>query len=394
MLVVGMLACPAHGQPDYLVRTIAGEEIAASSWRVDRAGVVHYRVGEGEPGAIGIDLLSSIVRVDAQQRPIDPPASTLWLRSGAAFPATWVGAEEAGGRFALPWTRDPLKVSWRHVQAVLLDTVGPVDDGFVASLREPPDRNDLLFAKREGEIVRVSVEILSVADDAVTVRVGGAERSMPLSRVHGLVWGEFSGAAPDRQPNPRVVLVADDGSRIGGVATEVDEAAWLLRLDEGSVLRIPRDRVARARVLSDRLVYLTDLQPAVEQVAALDRTWPPLLDSGPGGGPIMVGGRPYGRGLVLFPRTTMTYDIEGRFDVLEAMIGFEDRAGPAANAVFRVLADDRLLFDSGPMTPRDGARPLQVPITDAKRLTVEVDFGEGLDLGDVCVLAGARLVKW
>ena len=61
---------------------------------------------------------------------------------------------------------------------------------------------------------------------------------------------------------------------------------------------------------------------------------------------------------------------------------------------FRVVGDDRVLFDSGPFPRGSEAKRLNLSVTDVQRLTLEVDFGEGLDLGDVCAFAGARLVKW
>ena len=68
-------------------------------------------------------------------------------------------------------------------------------------------------------------------------------------------------------------------------------------------------------------------------------------------------------------------------------------AGPAAHAVFRILGDDRVLFDSGPVTPQSSPRALRIPVTKVQRLTLEADFGDNLDLGDLCVFAAPRLLK-
>jgi hypothetical protein len=246
-------------------------------------------------------------------------------------------------------------------------------------------------------IARARDDIAGSADlaslDEVRVRFAGEDQTIALSRVHGLVFGVDHGAPPDALANPRVVLTLRNGREISGGLAAMDQARCRLRLDEGVDLELASNSVVRIQVQSDRLVHLTDLTPETEQTAALDRSWPPLLDHGPGGGPIQLGGRSFARGLVLFPRTRLTYALDGRFDILETTIGLEERAGPAAHAVFRILGDDRVLFDSGPVTPRSEPRALKITVTKVKRLTLEADFGENLDLGDLCVFAAPRLLK-
>ena len=61
--------------------------------------------------------------------------------------------------------------------------------------------------------------------------------------------------------------------------------------------------------------------------------------------------------------------------------------------VFRVHADDKIVYDSGPVTGRDKPRPVLVSIEDAEHLKLEVDFGEALDVGDQANWANVRLIK-
>lgn len=392
-LLAALCTSVASGQdPSYLFRPIGHEEFTATLLRAE-ANTVHFRRDQAEPEQIELDLLAEIGPAEPRALTEGEPHS-LWLRSGTVLSATLMGGDEASGRFAVPYQREPFSLPWRVVRGVCLDRASSRDPGFAAALADPPENNDLLFARRPDSLLRVSGEIVGIADDTVRLRVAGAERSLPMDRVYGFVFGDFSGAAPDPQPNPRVRLALIDGGLIPGVLLSVDERSWRLRLDEGVVLTIARDQAAHLRVLSDRLVFLTDLEFEIEQVAALDRVWPPLVDRGPGGGAIVVGGHWFRRGFVLFPHTRMTFAIDGRFDLLEVVVGFEERAGPTANAVFRVLGDDRVLYDSGSVARDAEPASLRIPVTDVQRLSIEADFGEGLDLGDLCAFAGARLVKW
>lgn len=381
-------------------RPIDGPEFRGVLREMDADRHVHIGLPDGATRVLALDLLQEIqlgavARVESSDQP-----DTLWLRSGLVLPAVFdpkqpVRRESgvAAASYRLPFTSELLEIQWRHVRAVRFRSDGQAPAGFVERALDPPEDVDLLYANREdGETVRVSVRFLDVSDDHVRVRFGGAEQSMPLSRVQGLVFGKNRGAPPDRQEYPRVHLSLRSGRELSGSLEALDAARCQLRIDENQLIDLPRALVAQIAVESRRLVRLTDLAAKMEQTAALDRVWPPIVDQGPEGGAIRLGGRTYSRGLVLFPHTVMTYSLGGRFDLLETTIGLEDNAGAHANAVFRIRADDRLLFDSGSVTPQAEPQLLKLPVTGVQKLSLEVDFGENLDLGDVCVFADPRLL--
>jgi hypothetical protein len=160
------------------------------------------------------------------------------------------------------------------------------------------------------------------------------------------------------------------------------------------VLTVAADRLASLQVASDRLAWLHELQPTkVEQTPAFDRTWPWSIDRTPVGTGFVLGGKRFEHGLCLVPRTRLTYDLAGKFDVFEATIGIDDRTGPEAHAVFKVLVDDKVVFTSEPFVRGKAAETLRIDLHKGRTLVLEVDFGKNYDLGDYCVFAEARLVQ-
>ena len=141
--------------------------------------------------------------------------------------------------------------------------------------------------------------------------------------------------------------------------------------DESSIRRPPGQRVLD--------------QVPLERVFAAYRS-----PSGPG---IRLGGKHYKNGVVLIPRTRLTYPTRAHYDFLEAKIGIEDRSTGPAHAIFRVLDGDKLLYESKPLTRQSEPVDLKVDIRKVDRLTIEVDFGKNYDFGDHCVFAEARLIK-
>jgi hypothetical protein len=241
-------------------------------------------------------------------------------------------------------------------------------------------------------VQRFSVLVTGLKDGKVAFDLREQNYEPPLDDVHALVFGNVTGFAPNPQPGPRATVRLDTGERLCGHLVSLAGDA-VLRLDEGADLTVPRARLREITIVSDRMVWLSDLKPTVEQTPAFDRVWPWTIDRSPAGGQIRLGGRVRERGLVVRPRIKLTYDLRGNYDVFAATIGIEDRGGPQANAVFRVYADGRLLhettgFTCG-MTPVD----LELPLDKAQHLVIEADFGKNYDLGDLCVFADARVFK-
>jgi hypothetical protein len=140
--------------------------------------------------------------------------------------------------------------------------------------------------------------------------------------------------------------------------------------------------------------YLSDLAPVAEHTPAFDRVREWLRDATPNGAGIVLGGRSYCRGLCLIPRTTLTFDIDaGRYDVFEATVGIDDRSSTQADAVIRIRADGRLVFEAAGVQLGQTPRPLELPILGVSTLVIEADFGTNFDLGDHCVFAVARLLR-
>ncbi len=388
-----LLAPSVAAQDPVRIDTITGETALADEVAME-GDTVRWRDGGG---AWQERSLPEVASLEFTDRATDSPlAPMLWLWSGTALPARFLAAAGTNARFALPLgAAEPVEIAlpWRAVRAVRFDAPGPIEPEFAARLREPPAQQDTLYGRQpDGGLQRVSLAVRGVEDGRLLVHFGGADRTIPLDRVYGVVFGEQSGAAPDRQPNPRATVVSTGGIALEGRLQQLSEQV-VVRLDEGVELSLPRAAVARVIVSSDKVLYLSALQPRAEQTPALDRVWPWWVDRRPDGSALQLDGKRYATGLVLVPRTRLHFALPRPFELFEATIGMDDRAGPLAHAVFRVFGDGAVLYDSGPIGYGDPPRPVRLPVDGVRELALEADFGDNLDLGDLCAFAAARVVN-
>ncbi|MEZ5966721.1 MAG: NPCBM/NEW2 domain-containing protein [Planctomycetota bacterium] len=402
VLTVSVGAGAIAAQSTVRIVAIDGKRCEGALLGMDADGTVRFATTEGEKAR----PLDELRRIDNQaSEPVDMPTTgMIVLRSGQTLRGNVRGVVDGGHlRVEVPPARQPVTLPTSVLRALrFTDQARSDGEAFDDALRDG-SRRDLLFAYRRGDptqgMVRLTVAVhhFEQADEQVAVAVefdGKMQPAQPLGKLYAIVFGQ--GAAPDRQGGASTTVHTNGGPVFTGhlVALEPAKDRCVLRLDEGCELDVPWRFVERLDVRSDRLVYLSDMEPTeVQQTAALTRKWPWLRDASLLGDGLQLSGSTYERGLVLIPRTRLTFDLGGRFDRFEAVVGIDDRAGGLGHAVVRVLGDEAVLFEAKAVQPRSLPYPVDVSVKDVRKLVLEVDFGERLDLGDHCVFADARVVR-
>jgi len=90
------------------------------------------------------------------------------------------------------------------------------------------------------------------------------------------------------------------------------------------------------------------------------------------GAPLSLGGKHYERGLSSFAGSEVEYDLRGLYDTFSALLGLDSNASENASAEFIVLGDGKELWRSGVLKKSDGAKPVQISITNVHRLVLRM----------------------
>jgi hypothetical protein len=319
----------------------------------------------------------------------DAATGAVWLRSGTRL----TGRFESGGgtsiTFAANGAAAPIVIPLRHVQAIRFG-VPRSDDLDFTRVAGAPEQSDVLFALRDEAVTRIGVTVKQVRERELVVDFAGAERTLPVDRAHGIVFGATSGVAADVARGVRVVAAFAGGDVVVARLNAIDAATVTFALDEGPTLTLPRERLARLDFPSDRLARLGEWTPELVQIPALDRVWPVLVDRAVGGGPIRIGGETHAHGVVVRPQCRATYALPRAFDWFECTLGIEDGAGRHGDAEVAFALDGD---EVRRLRVRAGQPPtaIRLDVRGKKTLTLIVDFGAGLDLGDHVAFGSARL---
>ncbi|MCK6491395.1 MAG: NPCBM/NEW2 domain-containing protein [Planctomycetes bacterium] len=323
--------------------------------------------------------------------------------AGAAEPAGWAltdqGTVAAAGATA----------AWSAAVATQLpgEVASWIDQGLVSAA---------------GDVLRGSVEGLAAGSLRLRSDLAG-DLALPAERVALVVLAPLplaTAQAEAQSASPGLLLA--NGSRTAGTVTAIDERT--VAVDTGRrVLAIPRERVVAARLASsnaraagtwvrlangDRLVgtlaatatgavtveglcgrrelppgwlragggggerrlFLEAVPPAAASYLSVAGEAPTgAADRAADGGWVVAGGLRGERALAWRCGQEATWELDGGWQRLVALVALED--GPGA-AVFRVDGDGRTLFTSQAQGARQPARPLAVPLAGVRRLRLAV----------------------
>ncbi len=337
-----------------------------------------------------------------------PPPWTIWADKGDVLMAREVKQGAAPGTVDITgygWeaTGVPL-VSVRALAAREVMSAPSGREAFEAVCRSPPTASDrVAIASGEGEqILSCVVDGVSAAGLKLVPAPGAAAETVPAGvRWAQVRWAVLSpGARPPERATGHMVELSD-GTRFRAQSLDVRDGA-LAAEDAGARFALDAplgERLARIQVYSDAYRYLSDLTPEkVTSQPFLDVVWPPCFDRSLFGGPLSLAGKAYVRGIGMDARTEMTFALGRAWSRFYATVGVDDGAGGAqgrsGRVILRAFADERLIYESGPLGRGGPPQALSLDVGGADKLTLVTDFGSRASAGgDFADWADARVAK-
>lgn len=266
---------------------------------------------------------------------------------------------------------------------------GRAKDLAVREIRDLTRAGDALLLVN-GDVLTGTIETFGPAEWKISK--DGQSRSIQSDRLRGAALDPA--IIEHKRPSGLNAMVRlTDGSQLTAVKLLSTPSGLEAQTLFGPKLILRMDAVDTISIRDGRAVYLSDIEPRnVQTRPFLDDLAPPKLDQSVLGSPLSLDGVIHEKGIGARGYSRMDYDVEG-FARFQSKIGVDDAAGAMASVLFQVLLDDKIVFDSGEMTPSDAAKDIDVEIGPAKVLSLVVDFATRGDIGDAADWSAARLIR-
>lgn len=384
LITLALLADPAVEVHSLDGQAVSGSLVAMESSRVT------LETGDGRQTVdveqlVGRDFAGEDGDVGAE------PGVWVDLRDGSSLVGRDCTAAEDRCRLTTP--DGPIELPFAAVASVRFGPlVSEVADQWnrIAEAKASADR---LVVRKESHLNYHQGIVRGIGRHTVEFDLDGDILPVKREKVFGLVFYR-PGDLPSAAPLCRITEAG--GSR--WVATSLDLRDGRLHWTTPAGADVARP-VEKLRV--DFAWYLSDLEPEsvawtpyfgqAERLPLLERFRQPRMDRSLDGGPLRLHGHEYAKGIALRSRTEIVYRLPGRFRRFRAIVGIDDAVRPHGHVRLVVRCDDRSpeVFT---LSGIDEPLPLDVDLTGVRRLSILVDFGDGLDVADHLDLCRARIV--
>lgn len=399
MLVVGLFSTPSDRRvaDAFTLTTVDGRTLSAAEISIGTDGKVSIPASK-DAGPARLEDLVQIVPPGAgvSSRPAEGEGLvTIILADGGELRGRLLPAGGGHADKQVIWADvglpRPVAFSFSSLAAIRISNARneAAERELETRLAHRDAARDFLIALGADGATAVPGALESLTPTEWSFKLGGQVRRGPLARTFAIVFAAGSGQRSDA--TARVVLRS--GARFAATLLSAGESGLRLRTSFDADVSLPWSEIERVDLQSSRVEFLSNLKPAaVESRGSFGDAWPWAADRGLMGGPLKIGERTFAKGLAVHSQSRLSYELPESFSQFQATIGVDDPSRQG-NVVFRVLGDGQALFESGAVKAGEAPRDVAVELKGARRLSLEVDFGDGLDLGDRAVWGNARLIR-
>lgn len=368
------------------IRLVNGTEFDATISTIDQDGNIQ---GSNIPGRLNLgDVLSistsrritrhssdaiSIYVVGGGQVFVSDPRTTderIMFRSASA-----IGELSLQAIAAIVWSSSPM----------------------VKRIQEAPStENDTVVVTTSDGERGVEGILESIDSDFVHINYKGESRKIGLAKVKAIVMADLGLAKPDGSI-ARIRLV--DHSRLAGIIDGVGDGQLNLTIASGTNVNVPTSNIAEIKIDSDRLLYLSDVDPMEVQekaIFAIQRPW--KRDRSVENNPLRIRLKgsedtvSFAKGLGTQASSRLVFENTNQFDRFVSVVGIDAETGGRGDCQMIVRGDGIELW-SKRIRGTDGPHEVNVDITGMKQVVLLVSPGEEFDLGDHADWGDARFLK-
>lgn len=367
-----LLACSSFAAAAS-VAPLEGPQLTAGTVTISDGRVL----GDGKPLLALIDTdwieLTAPPEVKNDGTRSTGPGLGIWLTDGGWLPATAIAAGAA----------DTLRVTTPFgIHALPLRTISGWGVNETAAAGEGLDRVLVTSGPVDGRVQGMRDGKLLIATS-----LDPEPLALDLSEIQGLRLAQQASA-----PAGIALLVILDPAR--PPLRLLPGAPGLRLAASGQVIDTEALAGLRLRVDGGRRTWLSDLTPAtVVERGAFDVVWPWQRDHGLDGGPLLLGGVRYAKGLTVHSAATLGWTLSQRFVRLRATIGIADAVAPEGDCPVTLSGDGKVLWHRDRLRGGEAPVALDLDLRGVNALTLDITLGERFDIGDHVMLADAYLVQ-
>ena len=394
------------------VQTTEGQSLTGELIALD--GQVLELVNQESNQTLAFDQIESVSfpnAVESQQ----PSVLQCQLADGSSFNANKIYISEAKAELELS-SGEQIVIAQSSLKSLMLfDVKNDPDklrqwDEFLPSFTAP---SDAIVAEKNEALQAIEGIVGDVSDDGFNFRMGGRQVTVKAEKLTGVIFYRADREMPETLCEVRL----NDDSNIAAAQIELAEGTINVVTGTGDLIALPIDVIASIDLSAGRAIYLSDLLPTTNDwkplvaspthLESLSKLNQSIANKSFAGQPLSLRTIPsdgldflattqtYNKGFAISAGGRLAFNLNGQFQRLTALTGFDPEMDALAGKVKIEIQVDQKIALSAVLDNRQLVQPLPVDVdlTNAKRLVIRVNYHDGRSVGDRIHFVDARLSR-
>ncbi|MEM9409674.1 MAG: NPCBM/NEW2 domain-containing protein [Planctomycetota bacterium] len=363
------------------IRLVNGSSFRANIKSIDETGLLS---GSRMIEKINLDEITEVNTGKALRSNTDLPR--ILLPNRGFLLATNILVENEYLTFDSPVVQ-PIPLRLENFAAIVWSNSEQVQQSISASSK---DADTVIVSTKNGD--RSVAGLLDTIDEThVSINYKGKTRKISLEKVRAVIPADLS----SHIKNTEASIALTDGSKIIGKVIRFDGALLTIAVTSNFELQIKAEYISQIKIESDRIAYLSDLNPIrVEQQSKYAAARPWQKDKSLLGNPLKLKYRSDGKilefskGIGARSYTELVFENE-RFSEFRTVVGIDVETGGRGDCEMIVEGDGIQLW-SRRVKADDDPESIVVNIEGIQKVSLIVREGKYFDLADHANWADAR----
>ncbi len=253
---------------------------------------------------------------------------------------------------------------------------------------------------RNGDILRGTLERFAPASGPLRFKSTGDPTAKPieLNKVAAVAF-DPSLSRVKAPAGQYFRIVTSSGSRLTLTTASFDGATFTGTTSTGAKFTMPQVELIALDTVGGKVAYLAERPIKSQKVEPFGTVaWPIAVNRSVREAPLRLttrfGDESFDRGLGMHSKSTVVYDLGGKYRTFSSTVGVDRVSGRKGNVDVRILLDGREQTIAGLKgLTADAAVAVRLDVNGAKELTLIVEYGAGGDVQDDVNWADAKLVE-
>ena len=389
LFAMASVTCSAQGQEDSLnnvrIKLLNGSSIRATIEAIDDTGNIR---GSEMLSGIPLDKILSVDTGREQQKVSNKSPLVFLARGGTVY---FKNVQLDGEQLLLTDSKTERSIALEITEGIVWKFSETVSRAFA----ERSSEQDIVIVRTNNGESQVPGLLEGIDNQYVSLNYKGKTRKISRSKVMAIAMAQIETQIPT---GLLATVDMTDSSRIIGNLQRIQDGKLALLIAEKQPFEISVSDLSKLTLQSDRLIYVSDLQPvSEEQQTQFSAPRPWQRDRSLLGNPLKLryssGSKihEFEKGIGTRSYTSIAFANDG-FDQFSATVGIDSETNGQGDCEMVVSGDGIRLWQERVRADED-PKQVKVDISGIKQVTLTVMPGEQFDLADHANWADAKFTR-